>query len=104
MMKRIVGLVAVLLPACTVNTPVVAGDKDPLEDDLGAWCTSMCDRLDACQDDPREVCAGNCVETFTDVFGAGTALLRQPDVAFGPASTAQRAKRSRAAVSPKKRT
>jgi hypothetical protein len=68
MMKRIVSLMAVLLPGCTVETPVVEGDKEPDEDDLGAWCTSMCDRLDACQDDPREVCAGNCVASFTDAF------------------------------------
>jgi hypothetical protein len=68
MIKGIVSLVAVLLPACTVDTPVVEGDKDPLGDDLGAWCTSMCDRLDACDDVPREVCAGSCVENFTAIF------------------------------------
>ena len=66
-MKRIVSLVFVLLPGCTVETPVVEGDPN-LGDDIGAWCASTCDRLDACDEVPREVCAGNCVETFKDVF------------------------------------
>jgi hypothetical protein len=77
MVKRIVSLVAVLLPGCVVDTPVVEGEQDRLGKDLGAWCASMCDRFDACDDAPPDDCASTCVESFTSVFVGKSSACQQ---------------------------
>jgi hypothetical protein len=72
-MKRLFSnlLLPVLLSACAVDTPVVKND-DRLEQDLGAWCQSACEKFDGCGllDGPDELerCPTNCVDSFTREF------------------------------------
>jgi hypothetical protein len=61
-------LVVLLLPACTVDTPVVEGNTR-LGEDLGPWCESLCGTYAECEASPvEETCPADCVAYFTDTF------------------------------------
>src|SRR6186713_1195615 len=72
-MKRFVSrVVPLLLPACMVDTPVVDGTDsgvggDRLGADLGAWCDSLCARLEDCGNYDDE-CVTACIELFREAF------------------------------------
>jgi hypothetical protein len=67
-------LLALLLPACTVNTPVAEGNNEISDDRLGAglepWCEAYCARTAQCPPDYAEQdgCTQDCYETFTESF------------------------------------
>jgi hypothetical protein len=62
------GLLPLLLPACTVDTPIVEG-SDRLGERLEDWCESFCSRGIECDTvDVAEVCPTNCVEYFSETY------------------------------------
>ena len=65
--------------ACTVDTPIVEGDDDErLGNELGAWCQSMCVRLDECGAPiTARLCLDNCLEYFHGIRGQGWPVQRR---------------------------
>lgn len=69
---------ALLVPACTVDTPVVEGSNATFDDrlgaDLGPWCEAACAKVRDCapEEEPREDCPDDCYELFaTEFVGKG---------------------------------
>jgi hypothetical protein len=68
MKHRLTCLIALLLSACTVDTPIVE-TSDRLGESIEARCESFCSRAIECDTvDVAEVCPANCVEYFTETY------------------------------------
>jgi hypothetical protein len=68
MKHSLLRLLPLLLPACTVDTPVVEG-SDRFGENLAVWCESICRRAAECEtaDDPA-ACPADCAEYFNETY------------------------------------
>jgi hypothetical protein len=60
-------LVPLLLPACTVDTPIVEGSNRS-DDNLEAWCESFCRRGTDCGTTVPETCPTDCVLYYNETY------------------------------------
>jgi hypothetical protein len=68
--RFIIRLLTLLLPACSVDTPVgeAVHLDDRLGEDLRPWCESACDKFISCGINGEEHCPEACVSNFTSWF------------------------------------